>query len=673
MFDFKLDLNPSQYAAVTSKDGPMLVLAGAGSGKTRVIEYRALFLIQEGVKPESILLLTFTRKAAREMLSRSSSRDERCQRINGGTFHSFAYKTLKRNSKFFGFPESFSVLDESDAEEAVRRCADSLGLIEKGKRFPKKETLKSIISSSINKGVSIAEVLKKQYPYFIQYNEDVEEIRKKYAEYKIDKNYLDYDDLLTYLRILLEDEDMRKKISREYEYIMVDEYQDTNPLQGDITYLLAKDHRNVVVVGDDAQSIYSFRGASHDNIMIFPERFKECKKVALEENYRSTQSILDVANAVLENMENKYSKVLISANKEIGRSPKLQYFKNQYEEADWIARKIRDLRDGGVNLGNQGVLFRSAFISISLQIQLDKMRIPYQVVGGRKFYEMAHVKDFLSHLKVLSNRRDELAWSRMLMMLPGVGPKTAENILVNVFQISSFDEIIDHLSSQYRGNKYEKQLERLSFILKKASKDELKVFEQLETIMEYYLVLLKDNYDDWNIRLNDLEVIKEISNRYSSLDTFLADFAIDRPEKGIFDTASSFEDQEPVTLTTIHSAKGLEWDVVFIMNVAEGVLPISFALNSPEEVAEEQRLFYVALTRARKELYLSFPFEAKRGGNESYYNELSRFIKPLNVSSKIDSNNYKQENESVITVDDGIEPNYNKKSILDRILDSYRK
>lgn len=670
MFDFKLDLNQSQYQAVTLKDGPMLVLAGAGSGKTRVIEYRALFLIQEGINPESILLLTFTRKAAREMLFRSSSRDERCQKINGGTFHSFAYKTLKRHSKFFGFPKSFSILDESDAEEAVCKCMNSLGLAEKGKKFPKKETLKSIISSSINKGSSIEEVLKKQYPYFLQYTQDVEAIRDKYAEYKVDKDYLDYDDLLIYLKILLEDEEMRKKISQEYEYIMVDEYQDTNPLQGDITYLLAKDHGNIMVVGDDAQSIYSFRGASHENIMIFPERFPECKKITLEKNYRSTQSILDVANGVLENMEDKYSKVLISANKEVGQKPKLQYFKNQYEEADWIARRIRDLRDGGINLGNQGVLFRSTFFSISLQIQLDKMNIPYQVVGGRKFYEMAHVKDFLSHLKVLSNRKDELAWSRMLMMLPGIGPKTAENILINVFRIPCFNEVFDHLSLEYRGNKYQKEIEKLSFVLKKASKKDLNVAEKLEIILDYYLFLLKEKYDDWNVRLNDLDMIKEISNRYSSLDDFLADFAIDRPERG---SSDSSEGEEPVTLTTIHSAKGLEWDTVFIMNVAEGSLPISFAINSPEEVEEEQRLFYVALTRARKQLYLSFPFESKRG-SETYYNELSRFIKPLNVSSKIDSNSYgKEDNESVIVIDDDIESTYSKKSILDRILDSYHE
>lgn len=628
MIDFKKDLNASQYAAVTAKDGPMLVLAGAGSGKTRVIEYRALFLVQGGADPGSILLLTFTRKAAREMLSRSGMRDERCKGIHGGTFHSFAYKTLKRYSKVLGFNGSFSVLDESDAAEAVQRSAENMGIVDRGKRFPKKDTIKGMISATINKEMTMDEVIEAQYPHLLEFSSEIETIRDEYERYKKERGYLDYDDLLIYLKALLEDPAIRERVSREYGYVMVDEYQDTNPLQGEITYLLAKDHHNIMVVGDDAQSIYGFRGASHKNIMDFPDKFPECKMITLEENYRSTQSILDVANAVLENMEDKYSKILVSGKKDIGEKPRLRRYKDQYDEAAGIARGINGFRERGTKLSEQGVLFRSAFHSIPLQMELDKRGIPYRVVGGRKFYETAHVKDFISHLKILSNIKDELAWARSFMVLAGVGAKTAEKLIEEISSMNGFDEVIDHLSSV-------KQVKGLASLLREASKEELTVMDLLDIVLDYYFPILKDNYDDWSVRINDLEVIKEIGGKYSSLDDFLADFAIDRPEKGTADTAS-LENESPVTLTTIHSAKGLEWDIVFLMNVAEGSLPISFALNSDEEVEEEHRLFYVAVTRARKKLLLSYPFESKRGF-ERYMNQVSRFVDAPNVTSRLNT------------------------------------
>ncbi len=630
----KKELNASQYAAVTAKKGPMLVLAGAGSGKTRVIEYRALFLVQEGIEPESILLLTFTRKAAREMLSRSGNQDERCKRIHGGTFHSFAYRTLKRYSKVVGFSGPISVMDESDAGEAIGRCIENIGFSNKGNRFPKKDTIKSIISASINKRMTIDEILEIQFPHFFEFTSEIEAIRDEYERYKKEKGYLDYDDLLIYLKVLLEDSKIGEKISREYEYVMVDEYQDTNPLQGDISYLLAKDHRNIMAVGDDAQSIYGFRGASHKNIMVFPKKFPECKMITLEENYRSTQSILDVANAILDNMEDKYSKILVSGKKDIGEKPRLRKYKDQYDEAAGIARSISSFQDQGIKLSDQGVLFRSAFHSIPLQMELDKRDIPYRVVGGRKFYETAHVRDFLSYLKLLVNVKDELAWIRCLTALAGVGVKTSENLLKEIIAIGNLEESIDYLSLAHKGNKHEKKLQNLAFMIKEVSREDLSVVDRLNLVFDYYFPLLKDNYDDWSIRMNDLDVIKEMGTKYESLDDFLADFAIDRPEKGTTDTSLLFED--PVTLTTIHSAKGLEWDVVFLMNVTEGSLPISFAFNCDEEIEEEHRLFYVAVTRARKKLRLSYPFESKRGF-ERYMNQVSRFIDTPNVLSRLNT------------------------------------
>jgi DNA helicase-2/ATP-dependent DNA helicase PcrA len=341
VIDFRKNLNKAQYEAVANDKGPMLILAGAGSGKTRVIEYRTLYLVDSGVNPKSILLLTFTKRAAFEMLSRVVEKDERCQEIEGGTFHSFAYKVLRRYSGLIEIENSFLVLDESDSSDLINQSAKKIGINDKN--FPKKETIREIISASINKGMSIGDALEIQYPHFNRFISEIEAIKVEYGKAKKERNYVDYDDLLVDLRLLLKNESIRKELSRRYNYIMVDEYQDTNPIQGEITYLLGKDHQNIVVVGDDAQTIYGFRGSSHKNIMNFPKFFPKSKIVTLESNYRSTQSILDLANAVLENMEEQYSKVLVSGNKDLGEEPKLTCYKDQYSEAHGIATKIESL------------------------------------------------------------------------------------------------------------------------------------------------------------------------------------------------------------------------------------------------------------------------------------------------------------------------------------------
>lgn len=654
-------LNPSQYEAVTTLDGPIVVIAGAGSGKTRVIEYRVLYLVQNKINPNSILLLTFTRRAAKTMLDRASRHDPRCKNVDGGTFHSFAYKMLKRYAKLIGFPDSFSILDEGDAEEAIHKCCNILGFFSRKKRFPRKDTLKKIISMSINKNISIGEVLKKEYPHFLGYSSDIENLRKKYTEYKINKNYLDYDDLLVYLRLLLENEDTRNHLSQKYQYIMVDEYQDTNTLQGDITYLLAEKHRNVMVVGDDAQSIYGFRGASHKNIMEFPKKFLECKIIKLEENYRSTQSILDIANSALENMTNKYSKCLVSANKKIGNRPQLQCFKDSYEEAEWVAGKIKKLHDEGILFNHQGVLYRSSYISIPLQAALSKRNIPYQVFGGLKFYETAHVKDLMSHLKVIVNPKDELAWNRVLMLIEGIGPKTAEKISEEITALSDLNEILERVFSKYnRKYKYSDELKRLEASLKSVYKQNMPVGEQFEIILEYYNPILKNKYDDWNIRLNDLETLKQIGARYDSLEELLADFAIEPPEKGIGRVDPSVpEEEKPLTLSTIHSAKGLEWESVFFIGLMDGVLPASFSLNTQEDIEEEHRLFYVGITRAKNHLFLSLHHEGNRGGINQF-NKISRFVDAPNVLSKLENMVGKKIKPVVVSKEsEKIEPIYN--------------
>jgi DNA helicase-2/ATP-dependent DNA helicase PcrA len=635
--EWKKLLNSSQHEAVTAIDGPVLVIAGAGSGKTRVIEYRVLYLVQNKISPNSILLLTFTRKAAREMLSRAAKHDPRCKNVDGGTFHSFAYKILKRYGKLIGLSGTFSVLDEGDAEEAIHRCATKMDLFDKEKRFPRKDTLRSIISMSLNKNISLAEVLKREYPHFLEYAPEIEELRKKYTEYKINKNYLDYDDLLVYLRLLLENPDIKERLSRKYQFIMVDEYQDTNILQGDITYLLAEKHQNVMVVGDDAQSIYGFRGASHENIMKFPQRFPGCRIIKLEENYRSTQSILDLANSVLENMHHKYSKCLIAARKLVGTKPQILFFKGAYDEAEWVADTIKQLRDEGIDLGHQGVLFRSSYISIPLQAELSKRNIPYQVFGGLKFYETAHVKDIVAHFKILVNPKDELAWNRVLMLIAGIGPKTSERIIEEMGLYSCLNDIIDGLFQKYyRTYKNCQQLAKLSPVLKAASRENLSVGEQFEIILDYYHPILKDKFDDWHLRLNDLVALGQICMRYNSLEEVLADFAIEPPERGVWRVEPSTpEEEKPVTLSTIHSAKGLEWDTVFLVGLMDGVLPVGYALDNEDDIEEEHRLFYVGITRAKNQLFLSLHHEGTKGGI-SQFNKISRFVDVPNVLSKME-------------------------------------
>jgi DNA helicase II / ATP-dependent DNA helicase PcrA len=637
MVDFERHLNPSQLAAVTTTDGPVLVLAGAGSGKTRVIEYRVLYIVQNKVSPNSILLLTFTRRAAREMLSRAAKHDPRCKNVEGGTFHSFAFKTLKRYAKVIGFPDSFSVLDEGDAQEAIQRCATKTGLFEKEKRYPKKDTLRAIISMSINKGIPIREVLKKEYPHFLEYASDIENLRNTYVAYKIQKNYLDYDDLLVYLLILLEQKEVRERISHKFRYLMVDEYQDTNRLQGDITSLLAEHHRNLMVVGDDAQSIYGFRGASHENIMEFPQRFPGCRIIKLEENYRSTQSILDVANTVLENMKEKYSKCLISARNLQGLKPRLFFFKDAYEEAEWVAGKIKELRDEGVSLGHQAVLFRSSYISIPLQAELSRRNIPYEVYGGLKFYETAHIKDVMAHLKVVVNPKDELAWNRVLMLIEGIGPKTADRLVEEILACSGLGEIIERFSGKgWKGYRYHDGLSKLLSVLQFISGDTLDVGEQLGVILEHYHPILRDRFDDWHLRTNDLNTLRQISMRYESMEDFLTDFSIEPPERGVWRVEPSTQEEErPLTLSTIHLSKGLEWEVVFLMGLMDGVLPVSFSLDSEEEIEEEQRIFYVAVTRAKNHLFLSLHHEGMRGGIIQF-NKVSRFVDVPNVLVKLE-------------------------------------
>lgn len=625
----KSQLNSSQKLAVTTLDGPVLVIAGAGSGKTRVIEYRVLELIGRNVDPGQILLLTFTRRAASQMLERAACRDPRCRRVQGGTFHSFAYRCLKQHAARIGLAD-FSILDDEDAQEAFGVCIGRLKLDYDKKRFPRKEALCRICSMSVNKEMPVEEVVDTYYPKFWEYTRDIQRLQQEFAAYKRQQGYLDYDDLLVACRDLLAGhEDVRTRLGRQYRYIMVDEYQDTNRVQAEILCLLGREHGNVLAVGDDAQSIYGFRGATHKNIMEFPQRFPGCKVITLEANYRSSQAILDVANAVLKNMAQKYEKDLFAAAHSSGEKPQLLFFQDSSMEAEWIAENVRQRHEQGVNLGEQAVLFRSAHVSIPLQMELSRRGIPFVVYGGMKFYETAHIKDVLCHAKLLVNMRDEISWTRALTLVEGIGPKTAARLVAAMRLAPDMPGALQVLVSEARTMKSAGRVKLLADLLSGLCGPGLNAAGMLEKINGYYLPLLKEKFEDWQDRQMDMEAVRSLAASNATLEEFLAQFALDNPEKSSV-AARDQGEQASLVLSTIHSAKGLEWEEVAIIGMVDGVLPISFSLDHPEQLEEEQRLLYVALTRAKRRLWLCVHHEGN-GFSGSCYNRISRFLESQRV------------------------------------------
>ncbi|RJP29615.1 MAG: ATP-dependent helicase [Candidatus Omnitrophota bacterium] len=635
VIDYSSELNKAQLQAVESTRGPYLVIAGAGSGKTRVLVYRVAYLVENGVSPEEILLLTFTRKAAEEMLRRASLLlDNRCQRVSGGTFHSFANLMLRRYAKFLSMPSNFTILDQSDAEDAINLMRAQLGLNKTEKRFPRKKAVHEIISKSINKAQPIEDVLYEEYPHFMEWTEEIKNIRDSYNKYKASKFLLDYDDLLIYFRdLLVKNEDIRVKLSKRFKYIMVDEYQDTNKLQAFIACLLASEHHNIMVVGDDAQSIYSFRGANFRNILDFPKIFKEAKIITLEENYRSTQKILNLTNDVIRYSKEGFEKNLYTKRKG-GSKPVYIETRDENGQSKFIADKILELREEGVELKDIAVLFRSGWHSNDLEIELSSRDIPFAKYGGQKFVEAAHIKDIVSYLRIMHNASDEISWHRILLLMRGVGSKTATQII---------NEILVH--KQYSGidSKFTRKIEDLRALFEIFhGLDDCSLTKPAELIrifMKHYEPLLKEKYDDFNKRLGDLDSLIRIASRYDSLENFLVDLALEPPERNIIEAGLRDKDDSGVTLSTIHSAKGLEWHTVFIIYVAEGHLPSYLSLEDEEAIEEERRLFYVASTRAKENLFLLKPHIDRAPRNYfdnagSVITEVSRFLREADIMDK---------------------------------------
>lgn len=600
--DYKKELNASQLQAVESTEGSHLVIAGAGSGKTRTLVFRVAYLVEKGIRPDQILLLTFTRKAAGQMLRRASLLlDERCSKVAGGTFHSFANMVLRKYTPALGISRSFSILDESDAEDTLNLLRTQLGFNKSEKRFPRKGTILEVISKSINKAQDLEQVLYDEFPQFIEWSKELKKIRDEYMKYKRSRSLLDYDDLLVYLRdLLVNHEHIRASLSSKYKYIMVDEYQDTNKLQAHIVCLLSGDYKNIMVVGDDSQSIYSFRGANFKNIIDFPKIFKDAKIITLEENYRSTQPILNLANELISMAKERFNKRLFTRKK----GDKIPVFidaRDEHAQSKYIADKILELREEGVELKDMAVLFRSSWHSNDLEIELSSRNIPFAKYGGQKFVEAAHIKDVISYLRILYNLSDEVSWYRILLLMRGVGPKTAERIINEVIVNKKGLEIDKKLIEKIE------DLKNLLALLKKISIDKQSPPELIRIFLDYYGPFLKEKYDDFPKRINDLDSLERIAARYKSLEQFLTDMAIEPPERNIIEAGFKDRDDSRLTLSTIHSAKGLEWHTVFLIYVAEGHLPSYLSFEDEDAIEEERRLFYVAVTRAKENLFLLKP------------------------------------------------------------------
>lgn len=621
--DYAQALNPQQLAAVTAGDGPSLVIAGAGSGKTRTLVYRVAYLIDKGIDPATVLLLTFTRKAAQEMLKRAGLLiGARSERVCGGTFHSVANILLRRYGRPIGLEPGFTILDRGDAEDLINLVRTQLALSEKGKRFPRKGTLADIFSKGENTLQSLEEVVLDEFVHFSEHLDDLAKLKRTYDSVKRQRQLLDYDDLLVKLRQLLsEDESVCRTISQHYRYILVDEYQDTNRLQADLIRRLAATHDNVMVVGDDSQSIYAFRGATFRNIMEFPALFPGATVYKLEENYRSTQPILNLANEIIQGAAEKYSKHLFTRKLE-GPLPVLVQAGGENAQSRFIAQKILELREEGVPLDEIAVLFRSSFHSFDLEIELSRRDLPFVKRGGFKLIETAHVKDLLAHLRVMDNPLDAVSWNRVLLLVEGVGPRKAQDLIASFLKT---DRPLDMLRGV--GGRSSRGLQDLARMLEEAARSSaMTPAEQVNEVYGYYLPILKEQYDDYPKRIRDLEHLYTIAEGYSKVEEFLADLALEPPDESVVDVEASGRDDERLVLSTIHSAKGLEWQCVFVIWVVDGRFPSAYSFVTQEELEEERRLFYVAVTRAKRHLYLTYPINVYDKSTGLVLSKPSRFL-----------------------------------------------
>jgi DNA helicase-2/ATP-dependent DNA helicase PcrA len=607
---YEEELNGEQLAVVTCSNGPILVIAGAGSGKTRVVTYRVAWLLEHGASPNSILLLTFTNKAAREMLYRV----EHLMKIDtryiwGGTFHHIANIILRQQGDCVGLRKNFTILDNEDAKDLIDVVIKDARIDKKARRFPRSGVLKEIFSYAVNTMEDIETSVNERSPYFCDILDEIALLHRLYREKKQAIHAVDFDDLLCYWhKLLAEHEDLRKLYAATFSHILVDEYQDTNKIQGEIVDLMGFINRNVMVVGDDAQSIYSFRGADFQNILEFPDKYPDSRVFKLETNYRSTPEILDLANYSITRNAKQFTKALHSIKKS-GVAPVVAPARDVVQQAEFVAQRILELRDEGIPLDDIAVLYRAHYHSMELQMEFTRRDIPFEIRSGLRFFEQAHIKDVIAFLRVMANPGDEVSWKRALKLFPRIGDRTAENIYEFIRTCSNpFDPFI----SEKIGEKFKK-------IHRESIETWSRLFRDLASLREHeapadmisavlnngYTEYLRYNYPNHEMRLEDIGQLMNFSMQYQSLETFLSELSLMSGVSGE-EIVSADRGDEKVILSTIHQAKGLEWRAVFLVWCAEGRFPNPKALEEGG-LEEERRLFYVATTRAMDELYLCYP------------------------------------------------------------------
>ncbi|HEX4209854.1 MAG TPA: ATP-dependent helicase, partial [Candidatus Binataceae bacterium] len=538
---------------------------------------------------------------------------------------------LRRHGTVIGLQPNFTILDRSDMEDVINLLRTRMGFASKERRFPKKGTITEAVSMARNKSLALADELENDFPHLLEYQAEIVELAEKYEAYKRERGLLDYDDLLYRLaELLTQDQGTRRRLSEAYRYMMIDEYQDTNRIQAELVKLLAMSHRNVMAVGDDAQSIYSFRGADFRNIMEFPALFGDTRVIKLEENYRSLQGILDVANEVIAHASEKYTKALFTQRRGELR-PILVRAQDEHMQSRFVAQRILELREDGVGLDEIAVLFRSSFHAFDLELELQRRNIPFIKRGGFKFIETAHIKDVLAHLRVIANPSDAVSWMRVLVLIEGIGNRRAERLIEEIIQVAEPEQRLAEISSQMagRGQGAAAGCTRLASMLGGLRLNQRRPPEQLAEVLEYYLPIMREAYpDDYPKRERDLEHFQSLAERYRSLEAMLADMALEPPTDSIGDILAVDEEEGYVTLSTIHSAKGLEWRAVFVIWAADGRFPGPMSV-SPEDLEEERRLMYVASTRARDELYLTYPIHMFDRALGFVMGRPSRFLEEL--------------------------------------------
>ncbi|HEV2047104.1 MAG TPA: UvrD-helicase domain-containing protein [Chthoniobacterales bacterium] len=651
--DYAAELNEQQLAAVTAQPGPLLVIAGAGSGKTRTLTYRVAYLLENGIDPRNILLLTFTNKAARQMLERVANLlPVDASGIWGGTFHSIGNRMLRRHGSALGYSSGFTIMDREDQKDLINAVIASAGIDPKEIRFPKGDVLAEIFSFVVNTERPLEELLAEKFPYFLPLLEKISDVQGRYQKRKKATNSVDFDDLLEKtLSMLKQHENIAAIYRRQFQFILVDEYQDTNKIQADLIDTLAQDHRNVMVVGDDAQSIYSWRGANFKNILEFPKRYPDAQVFKIEMNYRSVPEILEVANAAIAANVQQFHKHLSATRESNAVKPAVVALNDGAEQAQFVAQRILELRDEGVDLGEVAVLYRAHYHAIELQLELSRRGIPYQITSGVRFFEQAHIKDVTSFIRFVANPRDEVAFKRMVKLLPGIGNRSAENLWIAWEK--SFNEAMEparpraensrdegvaaprtfgkRLLTMHVSPKSKKSWAQLAHTL-----DEIAPggtpnppSEMITSVVEaIYDDYAKVNFTNYELRREDLDQLAVFSRQFKDVHEFLSQLAL-ISNVDAEAAPNQRADKEAVNLSTVHQAKGLEFHTVFVIWLTDGMFPSSRSLDTRDALEEERRLFYVATTRAKDELYLAYPQMRLNAGYGDVFQRPSRFLKEI--------------------------------------------